>query len=361
MRPRRWRGHPSPMGAHQQTLLDEEGLVHVFDGLLRLADGDRQRLETHWAAAEALTERAEHRTVDLVEPELVDAEDRQTVVGRGPIDHAAAAYLGKVTGTAQQPIGNAGCAPCAAGDLAGTVVVDLDAEDAGGARNDRLEVGRRVVLEPGDEPEAVAQRPGDEARAGGGPDEREAREIEADRARRRALAQHDVELEVLHRGVEHLFHGARQAVDLVDEEHVALVEVREQRREITGPFDGRARGDVQPHIELGGDDVRQRRLAEPRRSGEQQVVRRLAAARGGLEDDGEVLFELGLADELGETSRAETDLVDHLLVRDGLRAEQLFAHDYRFAYTRCSACLRAMAGSPSSSTSASAARISSGA
>ena len=88
---------------------------------------------------------------------------------------------------------------------AGSIV---DAEDAGGPHDDGLEVVGVVVVEPGDEAEAVAQRAGDEAGAGGGADEREPGQVEADRAGGRALAQHDVELEVLHRRVEDLLDGA---------------------------------------------------------------------------------------------------------------------------------------------------------
>ena len=60
------------------------------------------------------------------------------------------------------------------------------------------------------------------------------------RARRRPLPDDDVELEVLHRRIEHLLDDAVQAVDLVDEEHVAALEVGEDRREVarrssTGP------------------------------------------------------------------------------------------------------------------------------
>ena len=52
--------------------------------------------------------------------------------------------------------------------------------------------------------------------------------------------------------------------------------------------------------QLGGDDARQRGLAEAGRAGEQQVVDRLPPPAGGLEDDAEVLLELALADEVVE-------------------------------------------------------------
>ena len=48
------------------------------------------------------------------------------------------------------------------------------------------------------------------------------------------LADHDVELVVLHRRIQHLLDHRREAMDLVDEQHVARLQVGEQRREIPG-------------------------------------------------------------------------------------------------------------------------------
>ena len=52
--------------------------------------------------------------------------------------------------------------------------------------------------------------------------------------------------------------------------------------------------------ELVADDERERRLAEPRRADEQDVVERLAARLGRLERDRELLLDALLADEVGE-------------------------------------------------------------
>ena len=67
-------------------------------------------------------------------------------------------------------------------------------------------------------------------------------------------------------------------MDLVDEEHLALLQVRSASParspgfSITGPAVGADR-----HAQLVGDDVRQRRLAEAGRAVEQHVIERLAA------------------------------------------------------------------------------------
>ena len=58
------------------------------------------------------------------------------------------------------------------------------------------------------------------------PIERERLERHLHRSRARALPDHDVELEVLHRGIEDLFDRRRHAVNLVDEQHFALAERR---------------------------------------------------------------------------------------------------------------------------------------
>ena len=63
--------------AQEQTLLEQERLVDVLDGLGLLGDGDRQRAQPDRLAAERLAQRREDRPVDLVEPELVDLEQRE--------------------------------------------------------------------------------------------------------------------------------------------------------------------------------------------------------------------------------------------------------------------------------------------
>jgi hypothetical protein len=68
----------------------------------------------------------------------------------------------------------------------------------------------RVELQPRHDAEAVAQRVGQHAGARGGAHQREGLQVELDRARRRPLADHDVDLVVLQRGVEDfLDHRAR--------------------------------------------------------------------------------------------------------------------------------------------------------
>ena len=109
----------------------------------------------------------------------------------------------------------------------------------------------------------------------------------------------DVDPEVLHRHVEQFLGRAGDAVDLVDEQHLALGEAGEQRGEVAGPLDGRAAGDPDRRAQLGRDDHGQAGLAQAGRPGQQDVVGRPVAPQRALEDELELLAHLGLADELG--------------------------------------------------------------
>src|SRR5262249_35595968 len=114
---------------------------------------------------------------------------------------------------------------------------------------------------------------------------------------------------VLHRGVEALLDDGLQAVDLVDEEDVALAERGEDAGEVALAFERRAGGDAAFGAHLVGEQVREGRLAEAGRAREQYVVEGVAALARRLDVDGEVVGDLLLADELREAARAQRRVV----------------------------------------------------
>ena len=174
------------------------------------------------------------------------------------------------------------------------------------ARDDRLQLGRRVEHQAQRDAEAVAQRRRQQPGAGGGADQGEGRQVDAHRARRRPLADHQVELEILHRRIEDLLDRRLQAVDLVDEQDVVRLQVGQDARRgrrrsaITGPEVAR-----KPTPSSRATICASVVLPRPGRAGEQHVVERLAARCGGLDEDGRLLAQLLLADEVGERLRPQ--------------------------------------------------------
>src|SRR5690606_15637134 len=288
-----------------EAFLDQVRLVDLLDRAGVLAHGHGDGRDADGAALELLHQREQDAAVHLVEAGLVHVERVQGVVGEGARDAAVALDLGEVARAAEEAVGDARRAAAAPGDLVRAVLLDLDADDARRAEDDLLkELGGVVVVAEVD-PEAGAERGREEALARRRADERERRQRDADGARARAGIDQDVDGVVLHRGVEVLLDDRAHPVDLVDEEDVAFVEVRQDAGDARGLVErGPARG-LDGGAHLLGDDVGEGGLAEAGRAGEHDVVERLAALEGGGEEDAEVVLDLLLPDELVERLGAE--------------------------------------------------------
>ena len=92
-----------------------------------------------------------------------------------------------------------------------------DAELLGVAGDDEFELFDGVELQPRGNAEAVAQGRRQQAQPGGGAHQSEGLQLDPDGARGGAFADHEVQLEILERRIQHLFDHRVQAVDLVDE------------------------------------------------------------------------------------------------------------------------------------------------
>ena len=128
-------------------------------------------------------------------------------------------------------------------------------------------------------------------------------------------------MKILHGRIENLLYHMRQAVDLVDEEDVLFVQIRQNRRQIARPFDHRSRGRLDIHPHLPGYYIGQGRLPEPRRSVQKHMIERLLTPFGRLDEDGEILLDLLLTDIFGKVFRTEGDLISIVLF-DPLRDSQ---------------------------------------
>ncbi len=238
--------------------------------------------------------------------------------------------MGEVAHPAQQPAGDARRAARAPRDLVGAVGRHADAEHARAAIDDELELGLGIEVEPHRDAETVAQRVGEEAGARCRPHQGELGEIDLHRTRRRPRPDDQVELKILHRGIEDFLHRRIEPVDLVDEQNVALLEIGQERREIARLRDHRTGGRAEIHPQFARHDLGERRLAQARRPDEQHMVERLVAGARRRDEHCEILSRLLLADELDQALRAQGGFRHILLAafRGNERASRGCAHRF---------------------------------
>ena len=152
-------------------------------------------------------------------------------------------------------------------------------------------------------------------RARGRADERERPHLDGMGARRRPLANDDVELVVFERRVQQLFQRGLQAVHFVDEQHLPVAQVGEDCRQVALDLQRRAGGLLECDAKFVGDNVGQRRLAQTRRPIQQHVVQRFAARLRGLDGDFKIVFDLGLPDKLAQALRPQLQLEGGVVVQ----------------------------------------------
>ena len=308
-------GDAAARGAVDESVHEEVRLVDVLDGAAVLAEGGSQGFDADRAAGELVDDGHEVVPVVLVESELIDVEDVECHVGDLLGDTTVETDIREVTYTLQQAVRESRRAAGAQCDTLSAGVVNVYIQHLRGTSYDLHQLLSGVELELRDDTETVTKRCGQQTRTGRRANQREVREIQADRARRGVLSQHDIDGEVFHRRVQYLLDLAVQAVDLVDEQHIALRKTIQNRGDLARLLDGRTRGYLDIHPELIRDDVTDGRLAQSRRAVKQAVIQRLSAVLRRLNIDLQHLLQLTLADVVIERLRTDLRLQLPILYR----------------------------------------------
>ena len=116
--------------AVQKADLDQERFVDFFDRVLFLGQGCSQRVHAHRAALIFLDDGQQQLAVHFVEAVTIDLQHLQRGLGGRQIDLSRAPYLGIVTHTAQQTVGDTRSAAGAAGNFERSGIVDLDCQES---------------------------------------------------------------------------------------------------------------------------------------------------------------------------------------------------------------------------------------
>ena len=272
VRPRLGGCHASSVGTDEEPFAYEVGFCDRFDRFCFLADRDGQGREANWASRKTAADRVEDGSVEAIKASRIDLEKLKSATrgleGQLPVT----VHLGVVNDATQETVCDTGSAARTRRDLVRGLRIDGRSEQRSGTGHDGLKLVGLVELKVGRKAKAVTQRGGQQARARCRTDDREGRERQRNRRRAGALTNDDIDAEIFHREVEHFLGCAREAVDLIDEQDVAFLEARQDRRQVARMLDRRSGGQAQRGSHFGGDDHGERRFAQPRRARKQDMV-----------------------------------------------------------------------------------------
>ena len=95
----------------------------------------------------------------------------------------------------------------------------------------------------------------------------------------------------------------------VDKQNVALFEIGELGRQISGFGEYRAGSRAEIHAQFSRHDLGERGFSQSRRADEQNMVERLAPCAGRFDEDAEILARRLLPGEIDKRQRAQRRLV----------------------------------------------------
>ena len=235
--------------------------------------------------------------VIAVEAKVIHPQPGQGVVGDFLGQTAVTLDRHEIDDPAQQATGDARCATGAAGNLAGAKRIGTDPQQPRAAGDDKVKLVLGIELQPCRDAEPVAQRRGQEAKTGGGADEGEGLQLDPHGAGGGTFADHQIQREIFEGRIEHLFDHGRQAVNLVDEQHVAGFQIGQDRGQIAGLGQNGAGGHAKTDAKLARHDLREGGLAQTGGAVEQGMVHRLAPHLGAFDEHRQIGAGLGLTGE----------------------------------------------------------------
>src|SRR5215472_5834514 len=141
----------------QESYLDEEGFIDIFDRVSFFSQGRSQCIEPDWTALILFDDRKHQPAIHLIEAMLINFEHLECRLCGRSVDMTGSPHLSVIATSSQQPVRDSRCTACAARNLQRALLVDLNIENLCRARDDDPEVFIRIKLEAQHDAKARAQ------------------------------------------------------------------------------------------------------------------------------------------------------------------------------------------------------------
>ena len=227
--------------------------------------------------------------------------------------------LGIIAHSAKKTVGDSGCSPRPPCDLNCAIHISFHVQETGGTLDDFRQLLGRVVVHVAEDAEPIPERRREHPGAGSRSHQGKPLKRNLESLRVSTLVEHEIDLEVFHRGVEELLDYLGEAVNLIDKEDIPNLQAGENSHHILGAFQRRTGCGDNVRTHRAGDDVGQGGFPKPRCAVKEYVFERFAPVAGGGDGDLHVLHHGQLTDIFIERLRAEVPYLAFIF--EGNRAD----------------------------------------
>src|SRR5437879_2314933 len=317
------RSHAPPRSPIKKSNLHQKRLVNLLNRLWLFRQSRGQGVHPHRPTLILLNNRQQQTPVDFIKSILIHFQHAQSRLRRRLINFPRPANLRIIANPPQQPVRNARRPPRPARDLDRTRVVDRHTQNFRRPFHNHPQLCRRVELQAQHNSKSRPQWRRQQPRPRGSTHEGKRLHLERMRPRRRPLPNNDVQLVIFQRRIKQFFQHRLQPVNLVDEQHLLVLQVRDNRGQVTFDLHQRRRRRLKVHPQLIGDDVRQRSLPQSRRPVQQHMIHGLPPRPRRLNRDRQVLLHLRLPNKLAQPLRTQLQLKRRVILNRSRRNQPL--------------------------------------
>jgi len=232
--------HTALRRAVKEANAEQVWLKDILKRVRRLPKERRHRRNAYWATVKLVEHHLQQLSIRCVEPSVINLKSGKRRGGSILRDLCGAGHLNLITYATKETICNPWRPAASRCNQCGRIFRDADAKDPSRTLHDFGELAVRIEVEALRCTETIAEWRREHPDARGCSDQREGRHLKAQRLRRGSLPNHDVNGTIFHGWIEDLFHGASEAMNLVNKEHLSWRKVRQDCGEISAMVNRRS-------------------------------------------------------------------------------------------------------------------------
>ena len=297
------------MRAHQQPLLNQIGFIHFLERIRLLTQRSPQIIQTNGTPVELINQRFQQSPIHFIQSLCIHPQQRQRLNRNFFCNHPIGARLCIIARPRQLTPGNARCSPRPVGNHTRGILFNLNTQNTRSPHHNGLQLFGGVKIQPLQQPKARSHRRCEQSQSRCCAHHSKGFKRNLIRPGTRPAIDHNIQRKILHCRIQMFFYHPIHAMNLVDKQHIALIQIRQNPRQISRALQYRSRCHMNFNPQLVRYHISHRRFAQTGRPVQQNVIHSLIAMMRSLYSNTQIRLRLFLPDHIVKSNRTNPLIV----------------------------------------------------